>query len=97
MKIAAALLMMGGLVACGERAQTVIDGSSPEAFERTTAAARFDLPDADRLLFDAAINTVPARRYANRDPASAARIAFDGLTAAEVVAIERERTASDGR
>ena len=97
------LLRMSGafcfvaLAACGERAATVIDGSSPQAFEQTTKAARRDLPDADRLLFDAAINTVPARRYANRDPAGAARIAFDGMTAAQVVAIEKERTRGEMR
>ena len=47
---------------------------------------------ADRLDFDRAIATVPARRYGNRDPSAAARVAFDGMTAAQVVATERERT-----
>jgi hypothetical protein len=51
------------------------------------------LPIADRLDFDSAIARVPARHYANRDPAAAERVAFDGLTAAEVVEIERERSA----
>jgi hypothetical protein len=80
------------LGACSEQAPTRIDGSSPEAFARTTKAARQDLPIADRLDFDSAIATVPARHYANRDPAAAERIAFDGLTAAQVVEIERERS-----
>ncbi len=77
--------------ACSEP-PTRIDGSSPAAFARTTAAARQDLPVADRLAFDGAIATMPARRYADRDPAATARVAFDGLTAAEVVASERERS-----
>ena len=81
------------LGACSEQAPTRVDGSSAEAFERTTKAARRDLPIADRLDFDSAIARVPARHYANRDPAAAERVAFDGLTAAEVVATERERSA----
>ena len=71
---------------------TRIDGSSAEAFARTAEAARRDLPVADRLMFDSAIATMPARRYADRDPAATARMAFDGLTAAEVVRSERERS-----
>ena len=78
-------------------APTRIDGSSPEAFARTTAAARRDLPVADRLAFDSAIATVPARRYADHDPAATARIAFDGLTAAEVVRSERNRSPGGSR
>lgn len=78
------------LSACSER-PTRIDGSSPAALERTTAAAREDLSIADRLDFDRAIATMPARRYADPDPAATARVAFDGLTAAEVVASEQER------
>jgi hypothetical protein len=59
----AGLLLM--LAACNDQPPVVIDGSSPEAFERTTKAARSDIPDADRLIFDRAINTVSGRRYAN--------------------------------
>ncbi len=80
------------LGACTKPAPTRIDGSSPEEFARTTAAARQDLPIADRLDFDSAIATVPARRYADRDPAAAARVAFDGMTAEKVVNGERERS-----
>ena len=80
------------LGACSQQAPTLVDGSSPEAFARTTALAREDLPVADRLDFDSAIATVPARRYADRDPAASARVAFDGLTAAQIVHSERERS-----
>ena len=97
MKAVAALVLLSGLSACADQAPTRIDGSSPEAFERTTSAARRDLPVADRLAFDSAIATVPARRYANRDPAANARAAFDGLTAAEVVASERNRSPGGSR
>ena len=91
MKSAAALALIAGLAGCSEAAPTRIDGSSPEAFARSTADARQDLPVADRLAFDSAIASVPARRYAEQDPAANARAAFDGLTAAEVVASERNR------
>ena len=92
MKPVAALILLGGLTACGEAAPTVIDGSSAEAFRQSSEKARRDLPDADRLMFDSAIATMPARRYADRDPDATARMAFDGLTAAEVVRSERERS-----
>jgi len=84
------------LTACSDPDPTRLDGSSPDAFARTAAAARQELPVADRLMFDSAIATVPARRYANQDPA-AARSAFDGMTAAAVVATERERTDGGNR
>ena len=69
----------------------VIDGSSQEAFARTTAEARRQLPDADRLVFDRALRTVGARRMASRDAEALARVTFDGMTAAEVVADQRRR------
>ena len=78
-------------MACGSQELVVIDGSSPQAFERTTAQARRQLPDADRLLFDRAIRTIGGRRHAERDPAALARVTFDGMTAAQVVADERAR------
>ena len=86
---AAALMLM--LAACGKREPVVIDGSSPQAFERTTAEARRQLPDADRLVFDRAIRTIGGRRHSERDPAALARVTFDGMTAAQVVADERAR------
>jgi len=79
------------LAACGARERTVIDGSSAETYAKTVAAARRDLPDADRLAFDRAIKTVGGRRYATRDPDALARITFDGMTAADVVADQRAR------
>ncbi len=85
------------LTACSDPDPTRLDGSSPDAFARTAAAARQELPVADRLMFDSAIATVPARRYANQDPAASARSAFDGMTAAAVVATERERTDGGNR
>ena len=86
---AAALMLL--LAACVKQQPVVIDGSSPQAFERTTAEARRQLPDADRLLFDRAIRTIGGRRHSERDPAALARVTFDGMTAAQVVADERAR------
>ena len=68
-----------------------IDGSSQESFERTAAEARRQLPDADRLVFDRALRTVGGRRIANRDTEALARVTFDGMTAHEVVADQRQR------
>jgi hypothetical protein len=90
MRLTAALV--GILLAgCGNEEPVVIDGSSPRAFERTTAEARRQLPDAERLLFDRAIRTVGGRRHAERDPDALARVTFDGMTASEVVADQRAR------
>ena len=47
-----------------------IDGSSQQAFERTTELARRDLSNADRLVFDRAIHSIGGRRMAQRDAAS---------------------------
>ena len=91
MKRLAAFALVAGLAGCSEAAPTRIDGSSAQAFARTTTAARRDLPVADRLMFDSAIATMPSRRYADHDPQAKARVAFDGMTAADVVATERER------
>ena len=96
MRALAALAALG-LACCGKAAPTRIDGSSPAAFVESAAIARQDLPAADRLTFDSAIATVPARRYGDRDPAATARAAFDGLTAQEVVASETNRTKGTDR
>jgi hypothetical protein len=73
------------LLGC-DKEPTIIDGSSPEAFERTTEQARRDLSIKDRLTFDTAIRTVGGRRYADNDPEATARQTFDGMAAADVVA-----------
>ena len=87
MAVLLCLLLMG----CGSQDPVVIDGSSPEAFERSAAEARRQLPDADRLLFDRALRTIGGRRHSERDPAALARVTFDGMTAAQVVADEQAR------
>lgn len=87
--LAPALLLM--LAACGTREPTVIDGSSPQAFEDSVKKARRDIPDADRLIFDRAIRTVGGRRHANNDPDRLARITFDGMTAEQVVDDQKAR------
>lgn len=84
-------LLAALLAACGADEPTIIDGSSPEAFERTTAQARREIPDADRLLFDRALRTIGGRRHAERDPAALARVTFDGMTAEQVVTDQRTR------
>lgn len=85
----AALLLAAA--SCGGKPPTVIDGSSPEAFQRTTAQARRDIPDADRLAFDRALRTIGGRHFGNRDPDAMARVTFDGMTAAQVVEDQRAR------
>jgi hypothetical protein len=77
--------MLLALAGC-HKAPTVIDGSSPQAFERTAEQARRELSIKDRLTFDTAIRTVGGRRYADNDPEAKARQTFDGMTAADVVA-----------
>jgi hypothetical protein len=84
----AALLSLPG---CTKTPPTMIDGSSPAAFERTVAGARRDLPAADRLVFDRAINTVGGRRYAERDADALARVTFNGMTGADIVADQKLR------
>ena len=86
--LVAALL---AIAACSDRPPTVIDGSSPEAFERTVSQARRDIPDADRLAFDRAIRGVGGRRFAERDTDALARLTFNGMTAEQVVAEQRAR------
>jgi hypothetical protein len=91
---AAALALL--LAACAPEQAVVIDGSSPEAFERSAAAARRQLPDADRIVFDRALRTVGGRRHASRDPDALARLTFDGMTAAEVVDDQKARDPKGG-
>jgi hypothetical protein len=79
------------LAGCHDSRTVRIDGSSPQAFERSVAEARRQLPDADRPIFDRAMRTVGGRRLANRDAAALARVTFDGMTGQEVVADQRAR------
>ena len=95
MKLLAAALALA-LAACSDRPPTVIDGSSPEAFQRTVAQARRDIPDADRLAFDRAVRTVGGRSHSTRDADALARVTFDGMTAAEIVEDQRYRDTKGG-
>jgi len=79
------------IAACSDRPPVVVDGSSAEAFERTVSQARRDLPDADRMIFDKAIRTVGGRRLAERDTDALARVTFNGMTAADIVADQKLR------
>jgi len=85
MKLWGAALLL--VAACGGKQPTVIDGSSPDAFERTTQAARRDLPDAERLDYDAALKSPPGTRYglSQIEKDELARQEYHGLTARQVV------------
>lgn len=84
------LLAAIALAAC-DRDPVVIDGSSAKNFARTAEDARRDLPVKDRLAFDAALRTPPGKRIADdeSEAAAIARNTYDGMTAAEVVDINR--------
>ena len=86
----AGLLAASALAACGQ-APVVIDGSSPENFTRTAEGARRDLPVGDRLAFDGALRAPPGKRFADKADAAAeiARQTYNGMTASEVVDINR--------
>ena len=84
--VAAALL-----AGCSEGEPTVIDGSSPQAFEQSVKDARRDLPDADRLVFDRAVKTVGGRWMGAADKERLARTTFDGMTAQQVVEDQKGR------
>jgi hypothetical protein len=77
-------------VACSKE-PTVIDGSSPAAFEKTTEKARRDLPIKDRLTFDAALHNSGGLRFGDKDPEATAREIYNGMTAFDVVADARAR------
>jgi hypothetical protein len=98
MRLAALLMPMALLLwSCEEREPTVIDGSSAETFARTTAEARRDIPDADRLHFDRALRTIGGRRHSARDADALARTTFDGMTGAQVVDDQKARQTGDER
>ncbi len=85
------LLLLLLLAACARPEPVVIDGSSAARFEQTSADARQQLPDGDRMVFDRALRTIGGRRHSERDQAALARVTFDGMTASEVVADQRAR------
>ena len=70
MRVAAAFVALALLAACS-KAPTVIDGTSPAAFEKTTEKARRDLSIKDRLAYDAALRN-PTRRLLVGEAAGAA-------------------------
>lgn len=84
-------LLIAAFIAGCSKAPTIIDGSSPQAFEKTTAKARRDLPIKDRLTFDAALRNPGALRYSTRDLEAMAREAYHGMTAFDVVADAQAR------
>lgn len=88
--MAAALVVLTVVAACS-KAPTVIDGTSPAAFEKTTEKARRDLPIKDRLAFDAALRNPGGRRFGQNDVEALARQAYHGMTADDVVADARAR------
>ena len=85
-----AALVALALVACSKE-PVVIDGSSPENFTQSVEDARRDLPVADRLRFDSALRSPPGKRISDNQEKTAelARQTYDGMTAAEVVEINR--------
>jgi hypothetical protein len=85
------LLLAAALAACSAQAPTVIDGTSPASFATTADRARQDLPAGDRLDFDRALATLPARRHSAEDPEALKRITLHGMTAQEVVEDFRAR------
>ena len=82
---AAALILLAA--ACGNTEPTIIDGSSPEAFVRTTEQARRDIPDADRLDYDTAIKNPPGKSFGDSEAEveALARQFYDGMTAEQVL------------
>ena len=85
MRWRAAFVALAVLAACS-KAPTIIDGSSAEAFAKTTEKARRDLPIKDRLMFDAALHNPGGFRFGNRDKQAMAREAYHGMTAFDVIA-----------
>lgn len=69
----------------------MIDGTSPESFDKSTEKARRDLPIRDRLTFDAALRNPGGRRFSSKDLEGAARETYHGMTAFDVVADARAR------
>jgi hypothetical protein len=86
-------LVATSLTACSPEAPPVtIDGSSPQRFAATAAAAREQLAPADRLAFDQALGSVSSRRHAASDVDELRRTTFDGMTGAEIADDYRQRS-----
>ena len=85
-----AIAALAVLAACSNT-PTVIDGTSPESFAKTTEKARRDLPIKERLTFDAALHNPGGRRYGNNDIKGLSREAYHGMTAFDVVADAKAR------
>ena len=84
-------LVIAAFIAGCSKAPTIIDGSNPQAFEKTTEKARRDLPIKDRLTFDAALRNPGGARFSTKDLAGLARETYHGMTAYDVVADARAR------
>ena len=91
MRGVAVLLSVALLTLACSKAPTVLDGSSPEAFAKSSEKARRDLPIKDRLTFDAALRNPGGLRYSTRDLEASAREAYNGMTAFDVVADAQAR------
>jgi hypothetical protein len=89
--VKSALLSALLLLAACSNVPTVIDGSNPEAFAKTTEKARRDLPLKERLTFDAALHNPSGKRFGSKDVDELARESFNGMTAFDVVADARAR------
>lgn len=84
-------IVLAAFIAGCSKAPTIIDGSSPQAFEETTEQARRDLPINERLIFDAALRNPGGPRYSRKDLEAMAREAYHGMTAFDVVADAQAR------
>ena len=91
MKQAVFFAMMLALSTACAKEPTVIDGTSPAAFEKTTEKARRDLPIKDRLTFDAALRNSGGLRYGDKNAEATTREIYNGMTAFDVVADARAR------
>ena len=84
-------LLIAALIAGCSKAPTVIDGSSPQAFEESIEKARRDLPIKHRLTFDAALKNPGGMRFGTKDVEALARETYHGMTAFDVVADAQAR------
>ena len=86
----AGLLALAGCGLFDPDGPTVIDGSSPDTFQETMQAARWELSPQERLKFEAAVNAVRAKQFARADNRQEyeqfVRRALDGRTAPDIVA-----------